>query len=54
MNERLAIALENLGVDGINALYVYLALDYGSLWIVIGLSTWGIRTVWSRVKNDIT
>lgn len=48
MKDQLAIVLENLGADGIQAFYVYLALDYISLWILIGLVVWGVRAVWNK------
>ena len=53
MDEKLAIVLEKLGSEGINAFYVYLAADYISLWILVGLLIWGVRTVWSKIKDDI-
>ncbi len=53
MKEELAVALEKLGTDGIDAFYAYLILDYASLWILVGLCAWGIRTVWAKVKNDM-
>jgi len=53
MKEELAIVLENLGAEGIDAFYVYLALDYGSLWIVLALCVWGVRTVYSKIKDNL-
>lgn len=50
--EKLMMLLEKLGAEGISAFYVYLALDYVSIWLLIGLITWGVRTVWKQVKVD--
>jgi len=52
MDDKLAIALETLGADGINALYIYLTLKYVSLWVIIGLFVWAARVVWKKVKED--
>ena len=52
MDDKLLVMLENLGAEGIDAFYVYLVLDYGSLWILIGLFIWGARTVWAQIKQD--
>lgn len=52
MDERLAVVLEELGVRGIEAFYVYLALDYLTLWTLIGLMVWGVRILWNKIKND--
>ncbi len=53
MNKELVVALENLGAEGIDAFYVYIALDYGTLLIALGLFAWGARTVWNKVKDDL-
>lgn len=53
MNEKLAIVLEKLGAEGIDAFYVYLVLEYATFWLMIGLSVWGTRTVWEKVKDQI-
>ena len=51
MNEELLKILADLGSEGINAYYLYLALDYGSLWVVIGLCTWGARGLFKILKE---
>jgi len=48
----LAIVLEKLGAEGINAFYVYLALDYGSLWLFVALCAWGVRSFWAKHKDN--
>ncbi len=53
MNEKLAIVLTELGADGIQAFYVYLALEYIGLFTILGLITWGVRTVWKQKKGDL-
>ena len=53
MEEKLATVLEQLGSDGIEAFYVYLAFDYVSLWVFVGLCVWGARTVWNKRKDGI-
>ena len=53
LDDKMAVVLEKLGTEGITAFYVYLAVDYISLWIFIGLSIWGIRTVWKHEKEKI-
>lgn len=53
MNDELLKILESLGADGIQAFYVYIALDYISIWALIGLCIWGARTVWGKVKDDL-
>ena len=52
MKEELAIVLNELGADGIQAFYAYLFIEYVSLWIIVGLSVWGIRTLWKN-RNDL-
>ena len=51
MNEAVLAQLAHLGSEGINAYYLYLALDYGSLWVVIGLCTWGARGLFKVLKE---
>jgi hypothetical protein len=53
MKEELAKVLSELGTDGLQAFYIYLIVDYVSLWITIGLCVWGIRTMWKKYKEDI-
>jgi len=48
MKDTIETVLKELGADGIQAFYVYLFVDYLSLWIIFGLTAWGIRTVWSK------
>jgi len=51
--DKLVKVLEVLGSDGINAYYTYLFLDYGTFWLIVGLVTYGIRTIYARVKDDL-
>ena len=51
--EKLTAVLENLGNEGISAYYTYLFLDYTTVWVVLGLCAWGVRTVWDKVKDDM-
>ena len=53
MEDKLTIVLEQLGSDGITAFYVYLAVDYISAWLLIGILVYGARTVWKKLKDDI-
>ena len=50
--EKLVTVLETLGSEGIDAYYMYLFLDYASMWILFGLCSWGARSVWNVVKKD--
>ena len=43
MDEKLAIVLENLGDKGLEAFYVYLAVEYISMWALVGLVIYGIK-----------
>jgi hypothetical protein len=47
--EQAALAL---GGDAITAWYVYLAVEYGSAWVLIGLSIWGGRRAWAWFKEN--
>ena len=49
-NEALYKLIETLGDDAKTILIVYLVFHYGSLWVFMGLMTWGIRTLW--LKRD--
>lgn len=51
-NERLVEILAQLGDDGLTAFYVWLAVEYISLWALLGLLTWGCRVVWKFVKEE--
>lgn len=51
--EKIAMLLEKLGTDGLHAFYAYLVVDYGSLWLLLALCAWGIRAVWSKVKESL-
>jgi len=53
MEEQFLNLIKELGTGGLDAFYLYLILDYVSIWILIGLSTWGIRTVWNKAKDDL-
>jgi len=50
-DENVLALLQSLGEDAKIAFFVYLLIDYGSLWILIGLVAWGVRTVWEYEKN---
>lgn len=51
-DNKLIEVLETLGVEGIDVIYLYLILDYGSLWIFLGLCVWGARSAWKVIKKD--
>lgn len=52
MNEQLIQMLAELGADGLTAVYVYLFLEYASLWIFLGLCIWGVRSIYKEVKKN--
>lgn len=52
MNEKLAIVLEQIGADGITAFYVYLALEFITVWVFFGLLIIAGRAVWKRIKDN--
>ncbi len=47
-DEQMITLIESLGDDAKTAFITYLVLDYGSLWIIIALIAWGIRTLWKK------
>lgn len=53
IEEKLLMLLETLGVDGLNAFYAYLALEYVSLWLLVGLCAWGVRAFWQHMKKGL-
>jgi hypothetical protein len=53
MNDRIIALLHSLGTDGINAYYVYLALEYGTLWVFLVLVVYAARAAWSKIKDII-
>lgn len=52
MKDTLEVVLRELGMEGIQAFYIYLAVDYGSLFIFLGLCTWGVRSLWQWFKEN--
>ena len=48
MEHELIEVLRELGAQGVQAIYFYLALKYTTLWTVIGLITWGVRSAWKH------
>ena len=46
MDEKLGIILKELGSEGIQAFYVYTALDFITMWVIIGLAFFGVRAIW--------
>lgn len=55
MEDKLIEVLKNLGDEGIQAFYVYTALEYITIWALIGLSVWGVRSIWkyeTRKKDN--
>ena len=53
IDEQMLILLDTLGADAINAFYLYLVLEYGSLWALIGLCAWAARVVWKELKDRV-
>jgi len=53
MDEKMELLIRGLGDDGLQAFYIYLAADYISGFIMIGLFIFGIRAVWKKVKDDL-
>ena len=53
VDERILVLLETLGTDAINAFYVYLALSYGTIWVILGLGVWGVITGWKHIKHTL-
>jgi len=53
MNEKLAIILEKLDSDGIEAFYAYLVIEYATTWIVIGLTVFAVRALWDKFKETM-
>ena len=51
MEEKLITILETLGAEGINVIYFYLILEYGTAWIVIGLFVLLLRFLWKNRKE---
>lgn len=50
-SESVLLLIESLGDDAKLAFIIYLALDYASLWVLFGLVTWGVRTLWKNRKD---
>lgn len=50
-DEMIMQVIETIGAKAETALYVYWFLDFASLWIFLGLCTWGIRTAWKTWKK---
>ena len=51
MDEKLVEVIQGLGDDAKTVVIAYLVLEYGSLMILVGLCTWGIRTIWKNRKE---
>lgn len=51
MKEELAKVLSELGTEGITAFYVYLVVDYVTLWIFLGFFGYGLKCVWNHIKK---
>lgn len=43
--------IENLGDDAKTAFIMYLCFEYGSMLILLGLATWGVRSFWKERKD---
>lgn len=52
MNEQLLEILKEFGVEGLQAFYINMALDYGTVWTIIGLIVWAVRTFWKHEKQN--
>jgi hypothetical protein len=54
MNDILPIIdkLNNISDNALTAFIWYLAMDMAPVWVIIGLITWGIRTVWKHMKDE--
>ena len=54
MNDEAILKLiESLGDDAKTAFITYLCIDYGMVALIVGLTTWGIRTVWKEKKDRL-
>jgi hypothetical protein len=53
MNETIMILdkLDSMGGNALTAFIWYLIMDYTPVWAIIGLLTWGVRTVWKHEKD---
>ena len=51
MDDKLIQVIEKLGAAGIDAFYVYMILEYGTLWLFFGLCTIAVRAMWKRLKE---
>ena len=47
-DEQMMVLIESLGDDAKGVFIAYLVLDYGSLWVMLALGMWGIRTLWKK------
>ena len=52
MDEKLLALIEALGEDGLTAFYVYLAVDYSALLLVIAVLVWSIHKVFAFLRNN--
>lgn len=53
MNEaQIYTLIASIGGDAKDVLMTYMVLEYGSLWVLIGLVIWGVRTIWKN-RNEL-
>lgn len=43
--------IEIIGDDAKTVFITYLVLEFFSVWLIIGLITWGVRTLWKK-RNE--
>lgn len=53
MEDQIAEVLKSLGAEGLTAFYAYLAVDTLQLIFIVGMITWGLRSIWPTIKKDM-
>lgn len=51
--QELIAAINSMGSNGLTAFIIYQVIDFIQLAGIVGLMTWGIRTVWKVIKKEI-
>jgi hypothetical protein len=54
MNDMIQLinALDSMSEKALIAFIWFLIMDFAPVWAIIGLLTWGIRTVWRHLKSN--
>lgn len=52
MEDQVFVALNNLTDKGIVAFYIWLLLEYGGVYLILGLCVWGIRVFWKSLEKE--